>query len=257
MFENLPVQLEYFVRRETSADWQLPMRTIDNQELVLVVQGSGAATMDGKDYALSAGDLLYFHPGLWHSMIGNQAPYMVFYGVHFTLPPHVERLPLAPIQHLTSMRRIEAICSTLQDVHTQKNPLYRWQQNIALEQLLCEVFCVQHTLSTPVQQQRIEQVLCYIHANFQRQLFIDELAAQAHVKKSLLLQSFRQITGTTPIQYITHMRMEHARTLLIEGTATVAQIALQCGYSDPLYFSRCFKKVFGHAPMHFRRQHWL
>lgn len=65
---------------------------------------------------------------------------------------------------------------------------------------------------------------------------------------------FKKEVGATPHEYLTQARMERARSILLSGMTnrysdfTVTQIAEACGFSEPLYFSRVFKKYYGVAP---------
>ena len=65
---------------------------------------------------------------------------------------------------------------------------------------------------------------------------------------------FKKETGATPHEYLLSRRMELARGLIISGLSnrysayTISQIAEACGFAEPLYFSRVFKKYFGVAP---------
>ncbi|MDE6075035.1 MAG: AraC family transcriptional regulator [Clostridia bacterium] len=65
---------------------------------------------------------------------------------------------------------------------------------------------------------------------------------------------FKKEVGATPHEYLTRARMERAKSIILSGMTnrysdyTVTQIAEACGFSEPLYFSRVFKKYFGVAP---------
>ena len=65
---------------------------------------------------------------------------------------------------------------------------------------------------------------------------------------------FKKETGTTPHEYLLSRRMELARGLIVSGLSnryssySVSQIAEACGFAEPLYFSRVFKKYYGVAP---------
>lgn len=65
---------------------------------------------------------------------------------------------------------------------------------------------------------------------------------------------FRKEIGVTPHEYLTMMRMQRAKDIILSGVTnryteySVTQIAEACGYSEPLYFSRVFKKYYGVAP---------
>lgn len=71
---------------------------------------------------------------------------------------------------------------------------------------------------------------------------------------------FKKETGATPREYLLKQRMEIAANLLTGGAAnkyseyTVSQIAEVCGFSEPLYFSRVFKKYYGVAPSGYKNR---
>lgn len=59
--------------------------------------------------------------------------------------------------------------------------------------------------------------------------------------------------GCTPNNYITEKRIDHAYKLLKENPElNISEIAYRCGFSDPKYFSRCFKKNIGRTPSEIR-----
>lgn len=67
---------------------------------------------------------------------------------------------------------------------------------------------------------------------------------------SLLLKK----DGTSFTKYITGLRMEKAKTLLLDPESKVIVVASQVGYSDPFYFSHCFKKFYGTSPADYRKK---
>lgn len=64
---------------------------------------------------------------------------------------------------------------------------------------------------------------------------------------------FQQETGSTPAGYLTNRRLDRAVELLdqFKGRISIKEISLQCGYQDPYYFSRQFKKRFGVSPQNY------
>ena len=73
---------------------------------------------------------------------------------------------------------------------------------------------------------------------------------------------FKKETGVTPREYLNSIRMYRAREYIENGITnnysnfTVSQIAEACGFAEPLYFSRVFKKHFGVSPMLYQKD-WL
>lgn len=64
---------------------------------------------------------------------------------------------------------------------------------------------------------------------------------------------FRETVGTTPLAYLTGLRINKAKLLLLDSSfVSVAQVAAQCGFSDSFYFSSRFRRAEGCSPMQYR-----
>ena len=64
---------------------------------------------------------------------------------------------------------------------------------------------------------------------------------------------FKEQTGLNPTRWLEERRMEAARQYLSGTSKNVSEIAAAVGYADPFYFSRVFRKYYGHAPRHYRQ----
>lgn len=65
---------------------------------------------------------------------------------------------------------------------------------------------------------------------------------------------FKQHTAVSPLRYLNGMRMERAKDLLrLESSLSVGEIALRCGFRDPLYFSTAFRSETGVSPLEYRK----
>ena len=101
--------------------------------------------------------------------------------------------------------------------------------------------------------QAIEAPVRFIYANYHRHISIEELAAQAHLSVSALERRFKKHLAKTPNQFINEVRLENARRLLVETQLPVAQVAYQCGFAEPSYFSKQFRRLFGEIPSELRK----
>lgn len=243
------------VRRATWQGWMLPERTIRSYELVLLLRGQGKITIRGEEMNVQAGDLILFSPGVRHSLWVEDEPYMEFIGLHFWLPPGAEMLPLPELMHLEKGNRLEPLFKETVETYVRKTYLYKWRQNVLTEQILCELSILLKQRNAPVDVQRIQRTLDFIHTAPYQNHTLDELSAQAGIKKTQFLQAFRNVTGTTPKQYMLTLRLEHARDLLLETDWPIGQIAEKTGFEDAFYFSRCFRQRFSCSPRVFRQAH--
>lgn len=86
-----------------------------------------------------------------------------------------------------------------------------------------------------------------------------ELSATAvsdylHISPGYLRTLFKRQTGSTIIGYITKVRMEQAKALLLAGDQKSSDIAGQVGYTNPHYFSYCFRRYYGCTPAEARER---
>lgn len=91
----------------------------------------------------------------------------------------------------------------------------------------------------------------YANPNYE----LDELLKSAPYCYDYLCRLFRQELHTTPHKYLTNLRLQAAADVLRAGSSrSITEIARMCGYHDPLYFSRMFKKRYGVSPREYARQ---
>lgn len=95
---------------------------------------------------------------------------------------------------------------------------------------------------------QIARVLRHIHADYARPLSANALARLAGMSASVFHQAFKQVTDTTPIQYIKQVRLHRARTLMAYDGHNAGTAATEVGYESQSQFGREFKRLFGLTP---------
>ena len=99
---------------------------------------------------------------------------------------------------------------------------------------------------------QINYVKYRIEQGFDKPITVQQLADEAGLTRPYLSAVFKKRTGYTIKEYITVLRMDKAKMLLLQTNASTKAIALLCGYDDPLYFSRIFRKYVGCTPSEHR-----
>lgn len=101
---------------------------------------------------------------------------------------------------------------------------------------------------------KIGNALRAIHNHPGKSWSLDSLAALTYMGRSGFAKRFKELTGITPIQYLTEWRMQEAVRMLADKTMSVALIAEQLGYDSDVAFRKAFKKVIGDSPAAVRKQ---
>lgn len=83
-------------------------------------------------------------------------------------------------------------------------------------------------------------------------LRVSELAARAGLSSFRFGQRIRQLFGMSASQYLTRLRIDFARDRLRNSSASISEIAMDCGYADQTAFSRQFRQVCGISPKRYR-----
>lgn len=83
-------------------------------------------------------------------------------------------------------------------------------------------------------------------------LKMDDLGAELGISRVQLYRKVKALTGLSPIELLKQMRLQKAYSLLLHSALSVSEIAYDCGFSSPNYFSTCFKKQYNKYPTEIR-----
>ncbi len=90
--------------------------------------------------------------------------------------------------------------------------------------------------------------IIHIRNHYRDKVTLNDVAGACSISPYYLSRLFREEMGVSFIDYLHNIRMEEARRLLRKNEQTVYETALECGFSDPNYFSKTFKKYMGITP---------
>jgi two-component system response regulator YesN len=101
---------------------------------------------------------------------------------------------------------------------------------------------------------QIRPAINYIDANHDKPMTLAEIARASHLSVSRLAHVFKEQMGITVIDYVTSVRIERAKHLLLATDQSCTEICFEVGYNNQSYFTRTFKAVVGMTPRQFRMQ---
>ncbi len=100
---------------------------------------------------------------------------------------------------------------------------------------------------------RLRSVVEYIAENYGEKIYIETLADMIGVSPDYFTKMFKDSIGTTPIDYINGVRVNHALRLLTMTDTPVNEIAEKTGFSNPNYFHKIFKSYMQTSPLAYRK----
>ncbi|MCE9790384.1 MULTISPECIES: AraC family transcriptional regulator [Shewanella] len=95
---------------------------------------------------------------------------------------------------------------------------------------------------------RVEKALKYLHQNYRESVEVEQLAELVNMSPSAFHRCFKEVTASSPIQYLKKIRLNKAKELLQRQRLKVKEAALEVGYESPAQFSREFKRYFDQSP---------
>jgi two-component system response regulator YesN len=102
----------------------------------------------------------------------------------------------------------------------------------------------------------IQKVRRYLTENFQKNIGLKELSEKFNINLYYLSQLFKKKTGQNYSGYLSRLRMDKAKELLIKTNMRVYEICKTVGYTDTTYFSKLFEKICGCTPSEYRKSHF-
>ena len=206
--------------------------------------GDAIFTSMGQSYEAHSGDLVYVPRGVDYQITSRSAETVI--AVHFDIADdHARTL------ELISTANPEIIKDLFIKMHNawEKKEIgyeYRVEALFArvMEGLAVEAFHSKHGVKP-----HLYTLLEFIHSNYHdASVTVDSLARRMNISTTYLRRIFNSNLGTSPIKYLTRLRLERARQLLESGYYTVDEVAHLSGYNDSKYFSTLYKRSYGVSP---------
>lgn len=102
-------------------------------------------------------------------------------------------------------------------------------------------------------QQMMEQLMKYLEAHISDQdLKIEDMADAVNLGRTVFYGKIKSIVGMAPFDFLRHIRMQRAEDLISRSQMTISEVAYAVGFTDPKYFTKCFKKETGMTPTEYR-----
>lgn len=102
---------------------------------------------------------------------------------------------------------------------------------------------------------QIKPALDYLEQHFKEEIELKDIAAILSLSPSRTRHLFKQYTGKRFVEYLTFVRIQHAKRLLATSSLTVTEIYLSCGYQSSAPFYRSFQLLVGLTPSQYRERH--
>lgn len=230
-------------------------------ELLYILEGSTKVRILDKWHTGSAGDLLIYYPLTTHEERIQPGTYRIIC-IRFPIDyiqGKVSFPELTPVFALPWKEQFQGLFDQLM-AETKKNDSWsRMMINSCLIQFVVLLHRALESFSKDLPDKsshdsfRIQNILETINQSINKNLSLKDLAQKAFLSESRFSHVFKDITGTSPKNYIISTRLEKSCDLLASSNLSIIKICQELGYENPAYFSRLFKSKFGTSPTQFRK----
>lgn len=243
-------------------------------ELVYVRNGSGTLQIDSKILPYHNGALLFLGPNIPHADFGNKDFTDNFEVViQFTKSFVMEKLTVFP--ELRRLKRlIQASHGGLVFSTAVKDELadsFESMVSASALQKLVGFFGILECLSNTDQYERVvgkesnithktadvnrlETIFQFVNEHYDKQIQTEKLAKQIGLTPNSFCRFFKKMTKKTFVQFVNEFRIGKAVEIFNESALPVSDVMYKCGFNDPSYFTRQFKKYQGKTPSAYMMQ---
>ncbi len=230
--------------------------------MILCLKGAGWCRVEDGQRAVQAGDVVWLPAGTPHAYGTADDPWSIAW-VHFAgeevapwrefirscagVDDMIFRLPPDNVDEVA----LDRVYARLERGLALRHQL---AAAAALRVSLCkigEILVERHGVRTA--RERVAASVEALRQDWLRPHRLEELATGAGMSVTHYCAHFRELTGFAPIDFLIRQRVAQAARLLATTRLTVAEVAAACGYEDPYYFTRCFRRVMGCSPQRYRK----
>ncbi|MDO4305412.1 MAG: AraC family transcriptional regulator [Eubacteriales bacterium] len=247
-------------------------------EILYIAKGSFLLEINLEEYSLQEGDICFLNGEDLHQITGKvrdtRHEVLIFDPkiLAFSYEDEFEEQVLAPF---ISRRQILPHVLRTSDVNYEiLKPVILQLMKISYEQpsgwyVSCKLLLLrliasmyEHNMLLPADEMlsasdklkidRYKKLVSYMEEHYSHPVSLQELADVISCNPQYLCRFFKEITGTSPVQYLIACRVEHACTLLEETTDPILDVSMDCGFDNVSYFIRKFRQLKGCTPKEYR-----
>ncbi len=260
---NIAINSEGFFEGFFDSSFKFPDTRVTNErrvelfEIEIFSEYGGTTYINGVSRNIRPGLVVCAHPGdIRHSELPLRCHYVK---VGEEMAELCDILKKAP--RFSKVRNFDFCVSLIRDMlaaNITGNDMLRIARLFELISVLLEEGTQQeklHTLPHKKSREAIEAAILYMEQSFDQKCSLDSIASSAHFSPVYFHTIFKEAVGKTPYEYLTDIRINEAKRLLITGMTDMNGIAERCGFSSQSYFNYVFKKETNLTPSAYRRSH--
>ncbi len=283
---NVDQEKRFYVGAYTSVELTETIHCHDFVQIYYIISGLLQHDVAEGMSSLSAGDIFIIPPGIWHKVAVSCGGSANFVSIGF-MPEFVDFLPDNASLISTLLNNIFIDSLFEDDVQVKPRIIFGNEQQIMVNNLINDMLReyterseghltyikgqllqllvliaraytekLNYTdVQNKVQNYRGTMLECidYVNKNYAKNMKLDDIAHQFLLSRSYFCALFKRYTGKSFNEYVTDVRIGHAKELLRYTSSSITEIAYECGFNNITTFNRTFYKRIGLSPSTYRK----
>jgi AraC family transcriptional regulator, transcriptional activator for feuABC-ybbA operon len=268
---RLVITIMLIGHHKTTPEWYRPLLMMKYHSFWLIVKGKGTFTINGTPYPAEPGKVFIHTPGMRIERTNDAENPLEYYFLRFhytetywekeqwiSRPPEECPFPLEGAYNVHNAPQLIQLLEQLDKLWQRRGHMTAMRRGILMHELLLAL--LQDLRAQQIAGDTtaaIEHTQDYMISHYQEQLTLEGLAHMAGLSVSHYSRLFKKSVGYSPIEYLTHLRIDRAKELLALYDYRLKAVAQSVGYADEFYFSRIFKKIEGISPRDYAKRNRL
>ena len=254
-----PVTLAYCGRENCAPEWTFGPYAREHYVIHVVKAGCGTYSLRNREFRLTAGQMFLIYPGevtLYKADAEDPWSYSWIGFSGYKADAIVEDMGFTKENPVITLDSTQPVCDSIDRILeasdlTPANELKRMAAFYDTLAVMIEM--------NPHEKKRslsdvkyVNMAVEYIAANYSGKIRISEIADKVGINRSYLSNIFSREMHMSPQEFLINFRLEKAAQMLRETEESIGSIASSVGYTDPLTFSKAFRKKYNDTPSGYR-----
>lgn len=256
-----------------------PIHTHDFLELVYIESGKGKQYIDGKEYVVARGDLLFINYNHTHAFFSKKG--MVYYNIY--IKPELLSEELINVENAFQMLSLTAFEDFRESVEENQQQvqftgvemaevehclqaMYReWQNNASGKEAVMKSYLTViltymfrkmavYEEKNEDRKDKIESLIRSVEENCTQKITLKELSDRCFYNPSYFCRIFKEYSGMTLTEFIHESRIKRSCELLATTSMTVEEIAERVGFTSKTQYYKRFRAIMGETPADYRKK---
>lgn len=251
--------------RFTSKEWTWSKPDIDHHTFIYMHKFTGKLKMNGTEHHVTRKSAFLCNPGTALELFSDAGHETELYIINYDLFRAAEKSETRMIYERESsfpvegwiqgpyygIQRIAAQLTADDGPTTHKKKMLMTE---LLHMLWPQEEQINNNSAEDAPDHWLQVTMQYMRDNYMHEIKLEKLAELAGMHPSYYSQLFKSRMYKNPIEYVTHLRMNRAKELLMTSDMRIRDVARSVGYRDEFYFSRRFRNHAGYAPTSYAKQ---